>query len=271
MKIINMKTIEILGKIFRNITYEDLSMLDKIIDTPEISKADKNKVKKFIQQCKEAKKIISQEDIKEIVGTYGFFNCDMPIQELIDKYIIISKRENVCNILKEVETDVLENGVTEDSIKKLNKIKTISTASIEDEYKDMTAIDLLEEYKEKNINRSNISTCVKALDKITGGIQKGKLTSILGATSCFKTTWALNIVYAAQIQGLNTLYFTLEVSKEDIRADLLSRYSNQEKFRFRIEHKDIKQKKLSEEELEYLESEIVPNYENLTRKNIFIR
>lgn len=129
----------------------------------------------------------------------------------------------------------------------------------------MEKSEFLKIYK-RNYTHTNISTCVRQLDELLGGLQKGKLTSILGFTGCFKTTWALNIAYAGQLEGLNTLYLSLEVTKFDVLSNLLSRHSNQPKFEHQIPHMDLKQRKLSLEKEKYLEDIIWPDYDTLRGK-----
>lgn len=49
-------------------------------------------------------------------------------------------------------------------------------------YQKITSEKFVKEYKEENKEKTHISTCVMALDKILGGLSKGKITSILGWT-----------------------------------------------------------------------------------------
>lgn len=138
-------------------------------------------------------------------------------------------------------------------------------------YEKITTEKFLKEYKGENKSNTHISTCVRVLDELLGGLSKGKITSILGWTGTFKSTMALNISYAAQVQGLNTLYLSLEMSKYDVFANLLSRHSNQFKYKINIPHFDLKKKKLSNAALDYLEKQIIPDYEELPRKNLHSR
>ena len=140
---------------------------------------------------------------------------------------------------------------------------------MKESYQKFTTEKFLQEYKSKNKYDTCISTCVEQLDNILGGIPKGKVTSILGWTSCFKSTWAINIAYKAQMQGLNTLYLSLEMGEYDVLANLLSRHSNQLKYKYNLAHCDLKRKELREHELEYLESTIIPDYNKLERKSLY--
>lgn len=129
--------------------------------------------------------------------------------------------------------------------------------------KSISKKEILNGYKGEN---NKISTCVRQLDEQIGGLPKGKLTSILGWTGCMKSIWALSMAYAAQLQGMNILYLSLETTKQEIYANLLSRHSNQMKFKMKIQHRAIRNKDLKKEEREYLKTDIMPDYDNLTGK-----
>lgn len=81
----------------------------------------------------------------------------------------------------------------------------------------------------------------------------------------------MNIAYSAQVQGLNTLYLSLEMSKYDVFADVLSRHSNQFKYKINIPHFDLKKRELTNGAFEYLEKIIIPDYDKLPRKNLYSR
>lgn len=138
-------------------------------------------------------------------------------------------------------------------------------------YKQLSKEEFMKEYRGEVEKEISISTGVKKIDELTGGIQKGKLTSILGWTGCGKSTWAINIAYLAQNQGLNVVYLSLEMSKYTIIANLLSRHSNSNKYNKQLEHAIIKKRKLSINEEKYLEDIIFPDYDNLPRKDVCIR
>ena len=91
------------------------------------------------------------------------------------------------------------------------------------------------------------------------GYNHGAVTTILGFAGSFKTTWAINIAHNAIVNGKNILYLSLEVSKEHIYYDLLSRHSFDTKFKIHLEHRKLKRKELSEEEYKYMESDIYPD------------
>ena len=255
-----------LQTIFVSIKYTDLSFLNKILETPEIPDDEKLIIKKFIQKCKELGYIISKETIEaELDLTITETHTPvLNITEYIDRFIAYKKKLKMAFTLQNLSTKILEDGINEETMTKvLDLTKSDATTS---DYDELTDEQYLSICKGENIQKSNISTCVRVLDENLGGIQKGRLTSILGWTGSFKSTWALNIAYAAQLQGMNTLYLSLEMAKYDVRSSLYSRHSNQNKFEIQIPHLDLKQKKSSKKDLEYLETKIIPDYNELTGK-----
>ena len=107
---------------------------------------------------------------------------------------------------------------------------------------------------------------MKLIDQDTGGLQPASLCTILGFTGSFKTTFALNIAYNAITEGKNVLYLSLEVTKEHIYYNLLSRHSFNSKYKKHIEHLDLKHKSLDEEAYNYLNSTIYPEFKALPGK-----
>lgn len=74
------------------------------------------------------------------------------------------------------------------------------------------------------------------------------------------------MAYNGIMQGKNVLYLSLEVTKENVYYNLLSRHSFNSKFKKHIEHLDLKQKKLKDDEFDYLEKEIYPDFQNSSGK-----
>ncbi|MBO7615085.1 MAG: AAA family ATPase [Bacilli bacterium] len=66
---------------------------------------------------------------------------------------------------------------------------------------------------------------IQCIDECYRGLLPGDILTIAGYTGSMKTTLASNLVYNGATQGKNTLYISLEVSKEDLTEGLLSRHS----------------------------------------------
>lgn len=260
-----------LQTIFLSLKFEELHLLEKILKTQEVKKENKAIIKSFMNKCEEVGYVVSKETIQRNVEM-TFNNEHKPIEkvtEYIDEYIAYSKREKTAEKLQDLSTKIIKEGFTPDVKLKINKI--LQSDTIISGYKNITSKDFLEKCKGECQNQSYISTCVRELDKKICGIPKGKITSILGATGCLKSTMATNIAYAAQLQGLNTLYLSLEMVKYNVLSNLLSRHSNQDKFKGKIEHRYMKEYRLREIEIEYLEKVIMPDYYKLPRKSLHSR
>lgn len=84
--------------------------------------------------------------------------------------------------------------------------------------------DVQEEYSEKIINGNTLigfSTGFKELDELMDGFRKGHLWTIGGYTSMGKTFFSLNSVVAAIDQKKRVVYYSLEMSANDILARIL--------------------------------------------------
>lgn len=101
---------------------------------------------------------------------------------------------------------------------------------------------------------------------LLGGLKLGTLNTILGWTGSFKTTWAINIAYNALYDKANILYLSLEVPKEDLMFNLLSRHSYLDKFTSSIPKDKIMNRKLNEETFNYLKDVVYTDYIKLPGK-----
>ena len=108
---------------------------------------------------------------------------------------------------------------------------------------------------------SGIATGISFVDEMTGGIHKGELSTLLAYTGHCKTTLAVNVAYNSLKMGQNVLYLSLEVNKENIYFDFISRHSNDSKFKFRVGHYDLKKRKLKPEQWDYVKNKIMPDFE----------
>lgn len=73
------------------------------------------------------------------------------------------------------------------------------------------------------------------LDDLTGGLYRGELAVLSGRPSMGKTAVALHMALQAARAGRNTLYFSIEMSEEEVTERILSMLSGVEagKIRFK--------------------------------------
>ena len=126
-----------------------------------------------------------------------------------------------------------------------------------------------EQYRNKDL-ALGFSTCVDTIDEETGGFHLGTLNTILGFAGSGKTTWAVNVGYNATFQGFNVAYISLEISKNHLICDLLSRHSNEPTFSKQLEHKALKHRNLDEKDEKYLFDNIYPHFAETVGKHFYI-
>ena len=173
--------------------------------------------------------------------------------------LFLTKRindENSYKIIK-LSEKVKNEGLTQDVIEEINSIS--KSDNIKSEFEDITKT-ITEKYKDKDL-ALGFQTGVTEIDKRTGGLHLGSVNTIMGYAGSGKTTWGVNIAYNSLQEGYNVLYLSLEVSKEHILYDLLSRHSNESQFKGKIiKHRNIKQRNLKKDEEEFLWNTIYPDF-----------
>lgn len=266
MNNIKLETQPKLETLFLSIDENTLNKLDEILELPEIDIDEKIIIRKYKVLFKEIGQNPSKETLaKEFPSLY--FEDVKPIKaEQLNDYIslFIANRKNnkISMQLLNLASTIKETGLDENVITQLNNITKADTVS--KDYKDISK-EILKVYKDKDDSKG-YKTGVPQIDELTGGIKTGTLTTILGWTGSFKTTWAVNIGHQAQIDKANIIYLSLEVPKEDLMFNLLSRHSYLDKFETSIPKDKLMNRKLDEASLNYLEQNVYPDYINLPGK-----
>jgi replicative DNA helicase len=109
-------------------------------------------------------------------------------------------------------------------------------------------------YEKGKNSPDGLTTCVNAIDEICT-IDPGTVTTIMGYTGSFKTMWGTNIAYKNVVhRDANVYYMSLEVSKQDIWYNLLSRHSWEDCFNLRkfVGHDSIRRYKIQQVEEDFL-------------------
>ena len=255
-----------LENIFISLSKDTLTRLNDLLTTDEIDLQEKAMIRKYMHIVNQVGNTPSIETMRTEFPSLYFENVEKLSENELDDYIrlYISSKKNLAASRKllEMSSLVKTNGITEDVINQLNNLTKSDSVSISHE--DISG-KLLDIYK-KTIDEMGIRTGVKQVDEDTGGLQPGTLTTILGFTGSFKTTWALNMTYNAILDGMNVLYLSLEVTKEKVYFNLLSRHSFESKFKIHIDNSKLKKKQLDEKEFEYLESNIYPDFQKIQGK-----
>lgn len=247
--------------ILLSITKDNINKLSDLTQTKEIDLLEKQHINKFIYLVNQINGTPSLEILKKEFPDLYFdglvrLSNDKELDDYIRLYIGYRKNLAQAKKLVELSSIVRNKGVTEDIINELTNITKSDSVSIAHNDISEKLIDL---YNTK-IDLSGIKTGVKVVDESTGGLHSGALTTILGFTGSFKTTWAINMAYNAVQEGKNVCYLSLEVTAEHIFYDLISRHSSESKFKSHLEHLSLKHKKLSPEEYKDFEEKIYPDF-----------
>lgn len=255
-----------LETIFISITKNTLNKLNDLSELKELDIVEKSNINKFIYLTNQTNDKLSIDTlITEFPDLY--FNDSTilsgdQLNDYINMYINYKKNLFTSKKLFNLANLIRTNGITEDILNQLNSITKSDSVAIEH---SNIEDNILEIYKNKT-KLEGIKTGVDLVDKDTGGLQQGSLTTILGFTGSFKTTWAINIAYNAIKQGKNVLYLSLEVIGEYIYYDLLSRHSSEPNFKYHIEHEAFKKKELSDNKFDYVENFIYPDFKKFPGK-----
>ena len=113
----------------------------------------------------------------------------------------------------------------------------------------MEEVKLYEDIKAHPEKYRGIKIGIDKLDAITGGFRKGELVVAMGATKVGKSIFLLNTEYNTMMQGLNSIYVTIEMPAEQVRRRLSSRISG-------LPYLGIRNTTLTEEELIKLKTDL---------------
>ena len=185
---------------------------------------------------------------------YGFESA-IPIQDTVladnvSLFLSDKKNRKISSDLLNLVSVIRTQGVNDEAREKLLDLVSGTNVSEDKDIEDVMAT-LEETYDEQKV-LGGISTGVEEIDSNISGLYPGTITTIMGYTGSYKTLFAVNISYVAITQGKNVCYLSLEVPKDHLAYNLLSRHSNNSKFTKKIPHFDIKKHKLKEEDKDYL-------------------
>ena len=150
----------------------------------------------------------------------------------LDAYITKVEEEYALSKASEILKSSFEKIVTKelvaDIIKGLSSISYTSNEKpdIEQAIRDFSSVQ--EKFVIAHSEGKKIighSTGYYELDKLTDGIQDHHLWTVAAYTSAGKTTFALNIVRSLVIEGIPVVFYSLEMSRAELYAKLISMQS----------------------------------------------
>lgn len=263
-KSVKLDVIPLLEVILKSIDLEDESLLKPILESKEVDNNEKTVIYKYLKLLEISGRPSTLMLEKEIPGRN--FEVEPIEKEALPDYIqlYLYNRKNLetSKQLMELSTRVRVEGINEDTLGELTKLT--KSESVQHKFTNIKD-SYIEMYENKDYAKG-IPTGIKFVDEITGGIHKGEITCYTAFAGHGKTTAAMNNAYNALKTGNNVLYCSFEVSKSDIYSDLISRHSNDKKFKMRIPHYGLKKKALKPEQWDYVVNTIYPDIDNLPGK-----
>lgn len=253
-----------LENIFVSINKDNVYKLTDLEKIKEIDLSEKQMINKYIYIVEQTEGTPNIDLLKREFPSLYFDNAEKLSDEELNDYIklYIANKKNLFISKKLLEQSMIvkTNGVTEKTVNILNEITKSDSVSIE--YKEALN-DLIEIYNSKK-DIEGIKTGVKEIDNSISGLMPGTITVLAGYTGSYKTTWALNIAYNAIVEGKNVLYLSLEVIKEYIFYNLISRHSFNDKFKIHIDNSKLKRRELDDKEFEYFQETIYNDFRKLS-------
>ena len=183
------------------------------------------------------------------------------LSDYIKIFITQKRQRSVSSSLSLIADDIRTQGLTPELVEKIYQCTSISSSS-DNEFVNIA--DTFKDIYDKKSEVKGLSFLCPALDKLTGGIQKGTLCTILGGPGSMKTTYSMNIAYEAARNSKNTVYLSLEESSFALYSKLLSRASVD--VGKQLQAQDIVQNKLEEQDKKILYDSVEPYLTGLPGK-----
>lgn len=124
-------------------------------------------------------------------------------------------------------------------------------------------------YEKRKTLSAGLLTGVKSLDDLIYGLEFGTVSTVFGFVGHGKTMFLVNLAYNAICLGYSSLFITLEVPKEFIHFQFLSRHSFNPKFTGKgepVSTRDIRKGSLTPEQEKFLFDIVEPDFKELLGK-----
>lgn len=181
------------------------------------------------------------------------------IEELDELFILLEKKNiehKISLLVKDFVADIKKGKFNECILDDMCNYNILlhTNQNINDCYDDLKSI------YDNFIDRKPILTGIKELDENEIDFAKGELTSLMGATGGFKTTFMTNLAYNKLKEGRNVVYLSLEETKANMYFNILSLHSTDKKFSTHIPHSELKRSLLTEEQKKILFNDIYEDF-----------
>lgn len=206
-------------------------------------------------------RLLSDEELSELDNE----NIVDKLDETIERYQNLYYRKSVVDSITNWISD-FSLGKECDTENVLTSLETLNQNTLEIE----NTLDFLEEKYNEVTDNTIISTGLKSIDEYGATFMKGTINTVFGYTGSFKTMYCTNMAYQAMKKGLNVCYLSLEISATNMYYNMLSRYSQEDKFDMKIEHSKTKNKTLLKRESKYLFNIILPEFKKELASHLII-
>lgn len=245
-----------------------LNVISMLNDSGLMEESEKDFIARYLTLFNKLESVPSRDLLIQQFPGYGFEAVipyqDTVLMDNVQLFLNDKKNKSLAMNLMSISGDIRNNGIT-DKVKNY-LLDVLNDNSSEDIKETPDILDIIEDKYLEEKAQGGILTGVEEIDNNISGLSPGTITTIMGYTGSYKTLYAVNISYAAVTQGKNVCYLSLEVPKEHLVYNLISRHSNNTKFNKTIGHFDIKKKKLKEEDREYAFKTILQDFLSLPGK-----
>ncbi len=193
------------------------------------------------------------------------FESDLKANDLLGIIrVFIKQRKNIAasNLLMDEARKVSIDGLTPEITENISNI--LKSDAVDINYENIT--NKIVNMYERKLDNTGIKTGIGPIDDMVGGLKAGQVSVVAGFTGHGKSITSVSIMHSAIEQGFNVCYLSLELSAEHLMYNLISRHSLGRDFARKIEHRDLKSKKLSEDDWNYVKDRIIPDLNSLPGK-----
>jgi replicative DNA helicase len=214
----------------------------------EVTIADILKKKNILEDCGKMIYLVELSESAPAPENVKFYTNILK-EHYLSREVIRISAEISKNVQSEGQNidEVLANA--QKQIEEIAKQKVEKSYHLLSEVTQSAKIDI-EELANQGAGLTGVSSGFRFLDQITAGLQTSDLIVVAARPSAGKTAFSLNIAYhVAAKEQKGVIFFSLEMSKEQIAKRILSSYAE-------INNKNIRTGKMSPEEQQRLNAEV---------------
>lgn len=173
------------------------------------------------------------------------------------------KKEYLAKEVVSLSLLISNDGITNDVHDRLYAILSSISSNVNSSYEDPFDY-FVDYYQNQKSKPKGLKFYIQSVDEVVGGLNAGTLNTIMGYTGSFKSTLALNLIYNNIVkENYKICLITLEVPKNQVVTNLLSRHSYDSKFDKYpyIPHKKIRETSLDPDMESYLFQEVYSDFQ----------